>query len=88
MRPSCLFPRGDGSPGEDEDYGGDVERPPHEEGQGSSTAPHRGQPGEADEQDGAQTEDHAQHGQGAHMDVQILCGDFRKRIKEDSKSLS
>lgn len=77
MLPSHLFPSTDRSSIEDEDYGSDVKRPPDEQGQGSSTAPHRGQPGQADEQDCTQTENHTHHGQSANMDVDVLCGGGR-----------
>lgn len=69
---SHLFPRCDGSAGEDEDYGGDVQRPPDEEGQGSATAPHGGQPGQADEQGGTQTDHHAHHRQSSCVHVDAL----------------
>lgn len=72
MLPSHLFPSTDRSSIEDEDYGSDVKRPPDKEGQGSSTAPHCGQPGQADEQDGTQTENHTHHGQRGNMVVKFL----------------
>lgn len=61
LRPPDLFPCGDRASREDEDDGGDVQRPPDKECQGSSTAPHGGQPWEADKQDGAQRENHTHH---------------------------
>lgn len=67
-----LFPRGDRSSSEDEDYGSDIQHPPDEEGQGSSAAPHRGQPGQADEQEGTQTHDHTNHSQSRHMLWDVL----------------
>lgn len=78
MLPSHLFPGSDRSSSEDEDYGSDIQRPPDEEGQGSSTAPHRGQPGQADEKDGTQTENHTHHWQSGYMDVNVLRRDGRK----------
>lgn len=77
LLPSHLLPSSDRSPGEDEDDGSDVQRPPDEEGQGSSTAPNRGQPWQADEQEDTQTEDHAHHRQSAYVDVDVL---HRKEI--------
>lgn len=71
--PSHLFPCSDGSTSEDEDYGNDIQRPPDEEGKGSSTAPHSGQPGQADQQDGTQTENHTHHWQSSYMDMNVLC---------------
>lgn len=79
MLPSHLLPRSDRPSSEDEDDGGDVKRPPDEEGQGSSTAPHRGQPGEADEQGGTQTENHTHHRQSSYVDIDVLCREGRKQ---------
>lgn len=62
-----LFPRCDLSAREDEDHRSDVQYPPDEEGQRSSTAPHCGQPGQADEQHRAQAKNNANNGQSAHM---------------------
>lgn len=67
-----LLPSGNWSPGKDEHYGCDIQGTPYKEGQRSSAAPHRGQPGEADEQDGAEAKDHAHHWQSTYMDVNVL----------------
>lgn len=48
-----LLPCGNWPSGEDEHYGCDIQGTPDKERQRSSAAPHRGQPGKADEQDGA-----------------------------------
>lgn len=48
-----LLPCANWSSGEDEHYGCDVQCTPYKEGQRSAAAPHRGQPGKANEQDGA-----------------------------------
>lgn len=77
--PRHLLPRGDVPAGEDEDDGDDIQRPPDEERQGSSAAPHRGQPGQADQQGGAQAQDHAQHRQGADVGVDVLETDGGQR---------
>lgn len=52
MVPLYLFPSCNWSSGKDKHYGRDIQRTPNEEGQRSSTTPHRGQPWKADEQDG------------------------------------
>lgn len=56
-----LLPCGNWPSGEDEHYGCDIQATPDKEGQRSSAAPHRGQPGKADEQHGTETQHHTQH---------------------------
>ena len=77
LLPSHLLPRCHRSSCEDEDYGGNVQRAPDEEGQCPPTASQRGEPGQADEQDGAQTENHADHRQSAHMVIEVLWSELQ-----------
>lgn len=70
-----LFPCRHRSPSEDEDYGDNIEGSPHKECQHPPTAPHSGEPGKADQQDGAQRKNHAHHRQSSYVDVDVLRRD-------------
>lgn len=76
-----LFPGCDRTSREDEDYSGDIQRPPDEESQSSSAAPHRGQPGQADEQDSTQTENHTHNRQSRYMDIDVLWRKWARKKK-------
>lgn len=75
---SHLFPCRHRPSREDEHHGCGVQRAPDEERQRPSTAPHGGQPGQADEQERAQTENHAHHCQSPHMGYRVLERELRK----------
>lgn len=80
-----LLPCGHRPPREDEDDSRDVQRPPDEERQCSSAASHRGQPGQADEQDRAQAENHAHHRQGAHVISDVRLSHLENTKKSANK---
>lgn len=70
-----LLPGHHRSFSEDEDDGDNVEGSPHKERQHPSTAPHGSEPGQADQQDGAQRKHHAHHRQSGDVDVDVLHRD-------------